>query len=98
MSTVHYRGSGVQIEISGDDCASNRVHRFSRFFRSFGTFGARQQVLFEWRKLGFVSDHSKVIAFKIVIGNVVHASIVVRPGKILREKIICLRTSELPTG
>jgi hypothetical protein len=81
MSTVHYRGSGVQIEISQDDSAPDRIHVISRFFRSFGTSGARQQVFFEGRKLGFVYDQAQVVPFQIVVGNVVHACIVVRPGK-----------------
>jgi hypothetical protein len=31
------------------------------FFGPFGAFWARQQVVFEWRKSGFVLQHSKVI-------------------------------------
>jgi len=77
--------SGVQIEISDYDCASNHVHVLSRFFRPFGAFGARQKMFLERRKLGFVFQHSKVITLQVVVGKVVHARIVVRPGEILTE-------------
>src|ERR1017187_316764 len=70
-----------KIEIPQDDSAPHRIYVFSRFFASFGTFCARQQVLFEWRKLGFGYDQAQVVPFQIVVGNVVHACIVVRPGK-----------------
>ena len=66
----------LQIEISQDDSRPDRIHIISRFFGSFGAFGARQQVLFERRKFGFVHNHAKVVALQIVIGNVLQANLV----------------------
>jgi hypothetical protein len=57
----------------------------SGLFRPLSAFGTAQQVLLKRCQLGFVHNHSKVVAFKIVIGNVVHASIVAERWEILTK-------------
>src|ERR1035437_116367 len=70
-----------QIEISQDDSRPQRIHVIGEFLCTFNALGARQQVLFKWRKVGFVFQHPKVVALKIVIGNVFHANLVVGVAK-----------------
>ena len=71
----------LQIEIPQDDSRPDRIHVIGGFLCTFNALGARQQVLFNGGKFGFVHYHSKVVALKIVIGNVVHASLVFGTGE-----------------
>ena len=66
----------LQIEIPNDDSRPDRIHVIAGFLRTLGALGARQQVLFERRKFGFVFHDAKVEALQIVIADVLHASLV----------------------
>jgi hypothetical protein len=82
-----------------------------RFAKDLWAVGASQQMLFEGCKLGFGSDHAQVVALQIVVVNVVHSQIVVRPVEILKNlryylkqttpramAACCLGVSDLPHG
>jgi len=45
--------------MSSDDSRPDRIHVIGGFFRTFNALGARQQVLVERRKFGFVHNHAK---------------------------------------
>jgi hypothetical protein len=71
---VSLRSSGI--EISRNDSRPDRIHVTSRFFGSVEALRTRQQVFFKDGEFGFVLHNAKVEAFKILVGNVVHALIV----------------------
>ena len=73
--------SRLEVKVSNDDSRPDRIHVIGGFLRTFNALGARQQVLFEWCKFGFVHNRAKVVAFKIVVGNVFHANLVCVVGR-----------------
>jgi hypothetical protein len=82
----------LQIEIPNDDSSPDRIHIVSGFLCTFDALGATQQVLFKRFKFGFVFHHAKVVALKIVIGNVVHIPLVGDAVKNSQKYSVALRT------
>ena len=70
----HWRFA-IRIKIAQDYSLAHRIDVFSPVFGSFGTLGARQQVLFEWGKLHSVSNHSQG-PLQIVVVKMVHIAVV----------------------
>ena len=79
-------GHSIRIEVPRDDPCPECVHVYGGLFRPFNALGARQQVFFKRRQFGLIFYHSKVVALKIVIGNMLHIGVVEKRPENSQEK------------
>jgi hypothetical protein len=70
------KDGSIQIEVPGNHRGAQGVHVRGAVRCPTSAFRTAQVVFLQSRQLGFVHNHSKVVPFQIVIGNVVHISIV----------------------